>query len=147
MIVNFFFVFGSLIEFAIVNNTKPDDSAKKQSPKSEEQVKLLSDSGKGPATDDNASNTQMTSFGMSSNGVKSSDGATGGGGATLDMGGEGAPSISIKGKRSSPKNKMGFFVRLFIKRDVDDIAKLFFPTSFAVWHVVFALMGYYAMES
>ena len=152
MIVNFFFVFGSLIEFAIVNNTKSDDSSKKQQgvKTTEEQVKLLTNDRKPTVVNDaddyitsamtsSIASSPMTSCEVNGNGVKSSavDG--------LDMGDVVSTPSKGGGERVAQK-KMGFLARLVIKRDVDDIAKLFFPTSFVVWHVVFALMGYYAME-
>ncbi|XP_063712205.1 gamma-aminobutyric acid receptor subunit rho-1-like isoform X2 [Symsagittifera roscoffensis] len=166
MIVNFFFVFGSLIEFAVVNNATGNEAAAEKNLSQEVSEKI------GPQENNN--------FNLVSNEVTPNHlGGAGLNSTTAFSGSEKSPNreatellaeenLSVMStpygqnvrnqkllgasanqktrSRTSIAKPLAFIPRLFKKKDIDDISKVSFPCSFILWHAIFIVLGHRALE-
>ncbi|XP_075249542.1 gamma-aminobutyric acid receptor subunit alpha-6-like isoform X2 [Convolutriloba macropyga] len=165
MIINFFFVFGSLIEFAIVNNSNKTESASASPAESKKRPASLvyaKENNNFLANERSTNNhvgevIRSTSFGVNNKTPERE--------AIELLSDENNYSVMSTpyGKHTTPnrnllestakkvniperEQKLGFSRRLYMHRDIDDISKVVFPVSFLVWHAIFILMGHFTLN-
>ena len=120
MIVNFFFVFGSLIEFAMVSGQEqqkmrntPEQKPKEEQKKGANEVELA-------ANDDAVKAALMTSNSPN--------------GADLDC--------ELRGPETSMVDQLKKSFNRRFRGDIDLAARFLFPATFALWNCVYFALGF-----